>query len=494
MSPLLGNNSSYEHVENAGLYNSPESIVSLAIFILVFILGVPGNGLVIWVAGRKMKRTVNSVWFLNLAVADFLCCLSLPFHIAHLILHDNWPYGSFLCKVIPSAIIFNMFASVFLLTAISIDRCLLVMKPVWCQNRRTVRFAWVTCAIIWILAFVMCSPVFLYRETSVDKSGKTKCDYNYGDEEFYEYLYNGNDSDMNYDFFWDKDLGDYATVEPTGTHDDTLLTYQLPDEHLDFQIPIHPSASTIISPPSFSLLHSVVPNDLDATAATNSSTVSFAHPDFKSSEPPDSPPDVDPFTMTDAIIPLELSDLPGGPSGRFNDGMSSPENTMEDYSDYVPKSSLSVITLTITRTVFGFLLPFGIMAACYGLIAFKMHASQFKKPRGKTLQVIVVVVAALFVCWAPYHIVGILLLTVKPYTTLWKMLPLWDHLSIALAYVNSCINPVLYAFVGRDFREKACLSLKVILERALSEEVTHTTAYSCDRAKTSTDKDISSVL
>uniref|UniRef100_A0A7M4F2N3 Complement C3a receptor 1 n=1 Tax=Crocodylus porosus TaxID=8502 RepID=A0A7M4F2N3_CROPO len=322
---------SYEHMENVGLYNSPESIVSLAIFILVFILGLPGNGLVIWVAGRKMKRTVNSVWFLNLAMADFLCCLSLPFHIAHLFLHDDWPYGSFLCKVIPSAIIFNMFASVFLLTAISIDRYLLVMKPVWCQNHRTVRFAWVTCAIIWILAFVMCSP---------------------------------------------------------------------------------------------------------------------------------------------------LSDLPGGPSDKFNDGMYSLEYTMEDYSDYVPQSSLSVITLTITRTLFGFLLPFGIMAACYGLIAFKMHASQFKKPRGKTLQVIVVVVAALFVCWAPYHIVGILLLTVKPYTTLWKMLPLWDHLSIALAYVNSCINPVVYAFVGRDFREKARLSLKVILERALSEEVTHTTAYS----------------
>ena len=94
----------------------------MAIFIIVFIIGIPGNGLVIWVAGLKMKKSVNIVWFLNLAVADFMCCLSLPFSIVHLALHEHWPYGWFLCKVIPSVIIFTMFASVFLLVAISIDR------------------------------------------------------------------------------------------------------------------------------------------------------------------------------------------------------------------------------------------------------------------------------------------------------------------------------------------------------------------------------------
>ena len=78
MSPLLANNSS--HVQDA-VYYAPESISSLVIFILVFIIGIPGNGLVIWVAGLKMKRSVIIIWFLNLAVADFQ--VLLVFAILH---------------------------------------------------------------------------------------------------------------------------------------------------------------------------------------------------------------------------------------------------------------------------------------------------------------------------------------------------------------------------------------------------------------------------
>ncbi|KAL0612432.1 C3a anaphylatoxin chemotactic receptor [Plecturocebus cupreus] len=105
-------------------WNKPPEILSMVILSLTFLLGLPGNGLVLWVAGLKMKRTVNTVWFLHLTLADLLCCLSLPFSLAHLALQGRWPYGSFLCKLIPSIIVLNMFASVFLLTAISLDRCL----------------------------------------------------------------------------------------------------------------------------------------------------------------------------------------------------------------------------------------------------------------------------------------------------------------------------------------------------------------------------------
>ncbi|CAM2097468.1 unnamed protein product [Caretta caretta] len=196
MSLLLRSNSTYKPDDGATLQYAPEIICSLIIFIVTFILGLLGNGLVIWVAGLKMKRTVNTVWFLHLAMADFLCCMSLPFSIIHLILHEYWPYGHFLCKVIPSAIILNMFASVFLLTVISIDRCLMVMKPVWCQNHRTVRLASVVCGCIWLLAFVMCCPAFLYRETFTDEFSKTVCHYQFGDDRDYgDYMDYGNGND-----------------------------------------------------------------------------------------------------------------------------------------------------------------------------------------------------------------------------------------------------------------------------------------------------------
>jgi len=77
--PLLLVNSS-SHEQDA-VYYIPESIGSLVIFIVIFILGIPGNMLVIWVAGLKMKRSVIIIWFLNLAVADFQ--VVLVFAILH---------------------------------------------------------------------------------------------------------------------------------------------------------------------------------------------------------------------------------------------------------------------------------------------------------------------------------------------------------------------------------------------------------------------------
>ncbi|NXF55642.1 C3AR protein, partial [Oceanites oceanicus] len=369
---LLGNSSSHEQ---AAVYYASESIVSIAIFVIVFIIGILGNGLVIWVASLKMKRSVNIVWFLNLAVADFMCCLSLPFSIVHLALHEHWLYGWFLCKVIPSVIIFTMFASIFLLMAISIDRCLLVMKPVWCQNHRTVKFVSLICSGIWILAFIFCCPVFHYRETSTH-DGKTECGYNFGD-----------------------------------------------DEALD--------------------------------------------------------------DMDDSVNELSEEYSPLAYNGNNSRG-----NFYE--SDY--SVSLALVVINITRAVFGFVLPFGIMAVCYALIAFRTRANQFHKPRNRMLRTIVLMVAAFFICWAPYHVVGILHLVPTLGTGLRESLILWDHLSTALAYANSCINPLLYVFVGRDFRAKAQQSVQGILEGAFTEEPKRSISYSLDRIKTSTEKDVSSAV
>ncbi|NXE85041.1 C3AR protein, partial [Cochlearius cochlearius] len=370
MPGLLDNSSSHEE---PAVYYTSESIVSIAIFIIIFIIGIPGNGLVIWVAGLKMKRSVNIVWFLNLAVADFLCCLSLPFSIVHLALNEHWLYGWFLCKVIPSVIIFTMFASVFLLVAISIDRCLLVMKPVWCQNHRTVKLISLICSGIWILAFVFSCPVFYYRETSAH-DGKIECGYNFGDDE----------------------MPDYDSVNE----------------------------------------------------------------------------------LLEKYSPLAYNG----------------NDSWENFYETGDSGSLAWMTINITRAVFGFVLPFGIMAVCYSLIAFRMRVNQFHKPRNRTLRTIVLVVAAFFICWTPYHVVGILWLVPTLGTGPRESLILWDHLTTALAYANSCINPPLYVFVGRDFRAKARQSVQGILEGAFTEEPTRSIPYSLDRSKTSTEKDVSSTV
>ncbi|XP_038637377.1 C3a anaphylatoxin chemotactic receptor-like [Scyliorhinus canicula] len=164
---------------------NPPSILAIAIYVITFLVGIPGNAAVIWVTGCKMKRTVNSVWFLNLAVADLAYCCSLPFQIANTVTFNHWPTDVLLCKLIPSAIVLNMAASVFILSAVSVDRCLAITRPIWSQRRRTVGAARIACAGAWLLALLMCLPTLLHRSIlKYPDLGLSYCSYNYSQAPF----------------------------------------------------------------------------------------------------------------------------------------------------------------------------------------------------------------------------------------------------------------------------------------------------------------------
>ncbi|KAJ3593849.1 hypothetical protein NHX12_006183 [Muraenolepis orangiensis] len=94
-------------------------------------------------------------------------------------------------------------------------------------------------------------------------------------------------------------------------------------------------------------------------------------------------------------------------------------------------------TYKLTILVIGYLLPLVLITCCYS----------------KTAQTVLLVVTAFLVCWMPYHII-----------TMWVefgTFPLTDGsfvfriASHCLSYGNSCINPILYAFLSENFR-KAC--------------------------------------
>ncbi|XP_071985625.1 C3a anaphylatoxin chemotactic receptor [Engystomops pustulosus] len=337
-------------------FNYEESVFTTLVFAITFLVGVPGNILVLWVTGVKMKKTVNTVWFWNLAVADIMCCLALPFSTVELY-HKEWLFGTALCKLLPAIVILNMFASVFTLVAISIDRCVQVVLPVWAQNHRSLRMAWLICLVIWILSFIMSLPVFLYRQISTDHN-MTTCKYHFGGHD--DFISNDVDYDYNYEDL--RSLNE-ANVSFTG----------LPDH------------------------------------------------------------DVDPYHQV----------------------------------------SNAEVTITLTRMLFGFFFPLLIIAGCYTRLALKVQKSKFLKVGRKTTKVVYGIIVAFCVTWAPYHIIGITMLYVQNHIVM-KL----NHITVALAYSNSCINPILYVFMGKDFKTKMSQSLRQLMESAFSEEVTKTTERS----------------
>ncbi|XP_047454999.1 chemerin-like receptor 1 [Mugil cephalus] len=155
------------------------NIMSIIVYCLAFVLGVLGNGVVIWVTGFKMKKTVNTVWFLNLAVADFLFTAFLPFSVAYLAMDFHWPFGKFMCKLNSTVSFLNMFASVYILVVISVDRYVSVVWPVWAQNHRNVRKASFVSLAVWLLALILSTPYFIFRDTATSDDNITSCFNNF---------------------------------------------------------------------------------------------------------------------------------------------------------------------------------------------------------------------------------------------------------------------------------------------------------------------------
>ncbi|XP_010894691.1 C3a anaphylatoxin chemotactic receptor-like [Esox lucius] len=152
--------------------NSQKAGIMLA-NVVIFLLGICGNGVVIWIAGLKMKKTVNTTWYLSLAFSDFIFCACLPLNIIH-IATKEWIFGLFMCKFTSFVMFLNMFSSIFILVVISVDRYLLVVFPVWAQNHRCLRKASVVVVVVWAISVALSIPSTIFRKVT-ESNGMQVC-------------------------------------------------------------------------------------------------------------------------------------------------------------------------------------------------------------------------------------------------------------------------------------------------------------------------------
>ncbi|MBN3279465.1 LT4R1 protein, partial [Polyodon spathula] len=139
-------------------------ILGTVILTLAFVLGFPGNLFVVWtVLCRVTRRSVTCLLVLNLAAADALVLLSAPFFMRYVIGGRGWEFGPAFCKLVHYLCSVNMYASIFLIAAMSLDRFLAVSRPFLSQWLRTKRSLLKILLVIWSLAFLFAIPMPFFR-------------------------------------------------------------------------------------------------------------------------------------------------------------------------------------------------------------------------------------------------------------------------------------------------------------------------------------------
>ncbi|XP_061906892.1 proteinase-activated receptor 1 isoform X1 [Entelurus aequoreus] len=138
-----------------------------AVYTVVFVVSVPLNLLAAAIFLHPVRpRKPAVIYMLNLASADLLFGLLLPFKVAYRYHGNNWTYGAFMCRVVTAAFYCNMYCSVLLMACIGLDRLLAVVYPMKSLTWRSPQTAWATCAAVWLLAVAGAVPLLATVQTA----------------------------------------------------------------------------------------------------------------------------------------------------------------------------------------------------------------------------------------------------------------------------------------------------------------------------------------
>ncbi|NXC69568.1 CCR7 protein, partial [Anhinga anhinga] len=134
-----------------------------AMYSLICFTGLLGNGLVMltYIYFKRLK-TMTDIYLLNLALADILFLLTLPFWATSAAMH--WLFGEFACKAVYCICKMSFFSGMLLLLSISIDRYFAIVQAASAHRFRPqmIFISKVTCILIWIVAFILSIPELVH--------------------------------------------------------------------------------------------------------------------------------------------------------------------------------------------------------------------------------------------------------------------------------------------------------------------------------------------
>ncbi|XP_012715346.1 relaxin-3 receptor 1 [Fundulus heteroclitus] len=117
----------------------------------------------------------------------------------------------------------------------------------------------------------------------------------------------------------------------------------------------------------------------------------------------------------------------------------------------------------LQKVLVGFVFPMLIVTVCYLMLLrflrLRSMNNNHVKRSSRVTRSVTIVVLSFFICWMPNHAITFWGVLVKLNVVNWDIAYYTAHtylhpVTVCLAHTNSCLNPVLYCLMRREFRKK----------------------------------------
>ncbi|XP_069714868.1 B2 bradykinin receptor isoform X2 [Phaenicophaeus curvirostris] len=131
---------------------------------IICVIGMLGNVFVLFTyLLHKGPLKTAEIYLTNLAAADLIFLTCLPFWAENIRNEFNWPFGNFLCRSTSASIRLNMYTSIYLLVAVSVDRYFTFVCTLNHREIRSKTMAKGICMLTWFFGILLSVPTFMFR-------------------------------------------------------------------------------------------------------------------------------------------------------------------------------------------------------------------------------------------------------------------------------------------------------------------------------------------
>uniref|UniRef100_A0A452U4L0 C-C motif chemokine receptor 6 n=1 Tax=Ursus maritimus TaxID=29073 RepID=A0A452U4L0_URSMA len=167
----LGNTSDYSFDDDTLLCSLQEVRKFSGLFVpmaysLICVFGLLGNILVVVTfAFYKKAKSMTDVYLLNMAIADILFVLTLPFWaVSHAT--GKWIFSNAMCKLMKGIYAINFNCGMLLLACISMDRYIAIVQATksFRLRSRTLAHRRVICVVVWAASVLISGWTFVFNQ------------------------------------------------------------------------------------------------------------------------------------------------------------------------------------------------------------------------------------------------------------------------------------------------------------------------------------------